>query len=368
MTAPRPRPEHRVGAMAAYLGGGLTAAAAVGAGVLFGQAVAARWTIPGAEAPPPRCGGDYGTEFGPGAPLRLAVLGDSTAAGYGVHTRAETPGALLATWISTAARRPVRRVCPAVVGSVSAWLPAQVERAVEAGVDLAVIFIGANDVTTRASESAAVRHLYEAVHGLREVGAEVVVATCPDLGAIAPIKPPLRWAARRWSRQLAAAQTVAVVRAGGRTVSLGDLLGPQFAAEPTRFFGADRYHPSAEGYQLAASVVLPSALAAVGLGPERVEPVGELPSLPDAAAVAAAHPGTEVRPSDVDPARPAAPRPAPADRIREGYARLRRRVVDLTRRSIGQAAAKTVGLAVPSGAGVPSSAVAAPFGADRHGR
>jgi lysophospholipase L1-like esterase len=359
MTAPSPRPDYRIGAVAAYVGGGLTAAAAVGAGVLFGQAVVARWTIPGAEAPPPRCGGGYGTEYA-GTPLRLAVLGDSTAAGYGVHTRAETPGALLATWISGTARRPVRLVCPAVVGSVSAWLPAQVERALETGADLAIIFIGANDVTTRASESRAVRHLYEAVRSLREAGAEVVVATCPDLGAIQPIKPPLRWAARYWSRQLAAAQTVAAVRAGARTVSLGHLLGPQFAAAPDRFFGADRYHPSVEGYRLAASVILPSALAAVGLGPERAEPVGQLPSLSDAAAAAAAHPGTEVRPSDVDPARPPAPRPGLAARVAGARDRLR----ELTRRSLAQVAAKRVRLAVPSGTRVTSSTVVAPSAAD----
>jgi lysophospholipase L1-like esterase len=348
MTAPsRDRSEYRLGPLAAYVGGGLTAAAALGAGVLFGQALLARLTIPGAEAPPPRCGGDYGTSFGPLAPLRLAVLGDSTAAGYGVRTRAETPGALLATWISQAARRPVRLTCPAVVGSVSAWLPAQVEVALEAGVDLAIVFIGANDVTTRASESAAVRHLFESVRELRAAGAEVVVATCPDLGAIAPIKPPLRWAARHWSRQLAAAQTVAAVRAGGRTVSLGDLLGKQFAAAPDRFFGADRYHPSAEGYQLAASVVLPSALASLGLAPERAEPRGELPSLPDAAAEAAARPGTELRPADVDAARPAQ---AP-----DAGARLRRWLGSIAPASIRQVAAKRVRFAVPSVTGVPAA-------------
>jgi lysophospholipase L1-like esterase len=364
MTAPNPRPEYRLGAMAAYLGGGLTAAAAVGAGVLFGQAVLARWTIPGAEAPPPRCGGDYGAGLGSGPPLRVAVLGDSTAAGYGVHTRAETPGALLATWISGTARRPVRLVCPAVVGSVSAWLPAQVEGVLETGVDLAIIFIGANDVTTRANESSAARHLSDAVRSLREAGAEVVVATCPDLGAIQPIKPPLRWAARYWSRQLAAAQTIAAVRAGARTVSLGHLLGQQFAAAPDRFFGADRYHPSVEGYRLAASVVLPSALAALGLGPERAEPVGDRPSLPDAAAVAAAHPGTEVRPSDVDPTRAPEPRPGLAARLSQVRDRLRGRVRELTRRSIRQVAAERVRLAVPSGARVASATVVAPSAAD----
>jgi hypothetical protein len=187
-----------------------------------------------------------------------------------------------------------------------------VETVVEAGVDLAIVFIGANDVTTRVSETLAARQLAEAVRALRAAGAEVVVATCPDLGAIVPIKPPLRWAARYWSRQLAAAQTVAVVQAGGRSVSLGDLVGPQFAAAPDRMFGADRYHPSAEGYRLAASVVLPSALAALGLAPERAEPLGDRPSLPDAAAAAAARPGTEVRPADVDRSRPpSAPGPTP---------------------------------------------------------
>ena len=179
------------------------------------------------------------------------MLGDSTAAGYGVHTRAETPGALLATWIADGASRPVRLTCPAVVGSVSAWLPAQVETALEAGADLAIIFIGANDVTTAASERESRCGTWPTRCGtLRDAGAEVVVATCPDLGTVRPIQPPLRWLARRWSRQLAAAQTDRrrYGPAAGR-VSLGDLLGPQFDAAPDRMFGADRFHPSAEGYR-----------------------------------------------------------------------------------------------------------------------
>ena len=299
MTAPTPS-RHRIGAMVAYAGGAATAVSALGVGVLFGQALIARLTIPGAEAPPPRSTGDYGSEH-KGTPLRLAVLGDSTAAGYGVHERAQTPGALLATWISEATQRPVRLTCPAFVGSVSAWLAPQVETAVEAGVDLAIIFIGANDVTTWAGDSTAVGYLADAVRALRRAGAEVVVATCPDLGTIQPIQPPLRWLARRWSRQLAAAQTVATVAAGGRTVSLGDLLGPTFAAAPDRMFGADRYHPSVEGYRAAAEAVLPSALAA--LGGQTPGLAIEAPAAPrrktlmrltDAATAAAGRPGTEV--------------------------------------------------------------------------
>jgi lysophospholipase L1-like esterase len=264
----------RLGTAAAYLGAAATAAGTLVAGVLGGQVLFARRTIPGAQAPPPNSGGRYGRQYeAEGAePVRLAVLGDSTAAGYGVHTRAQTPGALLATAVATAAQRPVVLTCPAAVGSPSAWLPAQAETVVEATaraagnevpatertLDLAVIFIGANDVTAGASAERAVGHLVQAVALLRQTGAEVIVATCPDLGVIRPILPPLRWVVRRWSRQLARAQRAGVEREGAHTVALGELLGPAFDADPQTMFGEDRYHPSAAGYRAAVDVVLPT--------------------------------------------------------------------------------------------------------------
>jgi hypothetical protein len=128
------------------------------------------------------------------------------------------------------------------------------------------------------------------------------VGTCPDLGTIQPIQPPLRWLARRWSRQLAALQTVAVVEAGGCTVSLGDLIGPLFAAEPERMFSWDRFHPSADGYAAAAAALLPTVVSALtepaGPQPATVADAG-LSSLPAAAVAAAAHSGTEVSAASV---------------------------------------------------------------------
>jgi lysophospholipase L1-like esterase len=279
---PKGRTGARIATAAALVGGAATALGGVVLGVLGSQVLMARWTIPGAEAPPPRCGGRYGREFSDAEPIRLAVLGDSTAAGYGVHTRAQTPGALLANAVAQAARRPVQLVCPAVVGSPSAWLPAQAETVVDAGVDLAVIFIGANDVTAGERMSKAVGYLAEAVRSLRNAGAQVVVATCPDLGTIRPIRPPLRWVARQWSRQMARAQRAAVEAAGATTVSLGDLLGPTFDADPERMFGPDRYHPSALGYEKAVAVVLPAVFAALRL-PPTVDAALRLPPTVDAA-------------------------------------------------------------------------------------
>lgn len=280
-------------AMAATAG---VAAVATGSvlGLLAAQAQRARRIIPMAEGPPPRGDGIYGAKL-PGPPITLVVLGDSSAAGYGVHRSRETPGVLLAMMISRRLRRPVRLYRFAVVGVTSAGLPPQVEAALEVRPDLAIILIGGNDVTHRSSFSSAVRHLVNAVRDLRASGVEVVVGTCPDLSTIQPIKPPLRWLARHWSRQLARAQTVAVVEAGARTVSLADLLGPKFRAEPTRMFAWDKFHPSAAGYAAAASALLPTALAALGAGEARALSRDEgVRSLPQAAQEAAKRAGTEV--------------------------------------------------------------------------
>jgi lysophospholipase L1-like esterase len=315
----------RVAKNVAYGGGAVTVVTLAGAGLLLGQARRARRRIPLADGPPPRGDGLYGAKQ-PGDPLTLVILGDSSAAGYGVHRPRETPGALLATGISRRLRRPVRLHRYAVVGAHSSQLAPQVEAALEQRPDLAVILIGANDVTHRTGVNVAVRHLVNAVRELRAAGARVVVGTCPDLGTIRPIDPPLRWLARRWSRQMAAAQTVAVVEAGGWTVSLADLLGPRFAAEPHRMFSVDRFHPSAEGYAAAAAAMLPTALAALGAAEERRAPLADdrLRSLPVAAVEAARHGGTEV-----SGARVAGRDRGPAGR----WARLRVRVREAIRPS-----------------------------------
>jgi lysophospholipase L1-like esterase len=288
----------RVAAAAAYGGGGLGLAGVAAYGLLRGQAKLARRAIPRAEVPPPVCDGLYGADQ-PGEPLTAAMLGDSSAAGYGVALARDTPGALLAAGLAELAGRPVRLVCRAVVGARSVGLDAQVDAMLTEAPDVTVIMIGGNDVTHRVRPQDAVRQLDQVVRRLRAIGSEVVVGTCPDLGTIKPIQPPLRWVARRASRILAAAQTIAVVEAGGRSVSLGDLLGPEFAASPGEMFSADRFHPSAEGYSAAAAALLPSVAAALGVwdpvedAPSQARGEGVLP-LPQAAVEAADAAGTEV--------------------------------------------------------------------------
>jgi lysophospholipase L1-like esterase len=279
-----------------YGGAGIGVAGAAVAGVLFGQARLARHAIPRAEAPPPRSDGRYGTEH-PGEPVRMVVLGDSTAAGLGVDRPRDTPAALLACGLAERLHRPVQVRNVAVAGAVSAGLVPQLELALAWRPTVAVILVGANDVTHRQPAAEAAGHLARAVRELRAVGCEAVVGTCPDLGTIRPIRPPLRWLARRWSRRLAAAQTCAVVAAGGVTVSLADLVAPRFYAAPGLMFSADRFHPSADGYAAAAAAILPTLVGAAGgpaEQPSRLAPDEGVRSLARAAVEAADHAGTEV--------------------------------------------------------------------------
>lgn len=292
----------RVAAMAAYGGGGLTFIGGLGIGVMAVEArLARRWIGQPFGLSGPDADGVYGA--GRSEPLDLVVLGDSTAAGLGATTPAETPGAIVANGLAAAAGRPVRLTTVAEVGAESTDLEGQVDDVLSRvpAPDVAVVMIGGNDVTHRIRVPVAVHALGTAVTRLREARCEVVVGTCPDLGTIEPIAQPLRSIARRWSRELAAAQTVTVVEAGGRTVSLADILGPEFAAAPREMFSADRFHPSPAGYARCAAALLPSVCAAAGYWPdggeerapdarrgEGIAPVGE------AAAAAAEEPGTEV--------------------------------------------------------------------------
>ena len=261
----------KLASAAAFGGGGLSALGLAFYGLLRAEAELARKAIgePGDHRPPDATGW-YGRGR-PGPAVKVALLGDSSAAGYGVDRVEETPGAQLASALAVRADRRVHLRSFAVVGAQSGHLAAQDDAALATRPDLALVLIGVNDITHTVWPATSIRHLSEAVRRLREAGAEVIGGTCPDLGTIRPIPPPLKQVAREWSRRLAAAQTIATVEQGGRTVSLGDILGPEFDAAPALFFGPDRFHPSADGYRALADVLLPSARAALGLGPDAEE-------------------------------------------------------------------------------------------------
>ncbi|MFI5086445.1 MAG: hypothetical protein ACHP7K_11005, partial [Actinomycetales bacterium] len=147
----------------------------------------------------------------------------------------------------------------------------------------------------------ALASLAETVRDLRRRGSQVVLASCPDMGTVAPFLQPLRFFMHWVIRALATGPTIVVLRNGGRTVSLVDLLGPVFRLQRESMFAADRLHPSALGYAQAARVLLPSVAAAAGVTadgltrvPHRVYTKGKRRPLAWFAFRASRQPGVEV--------------------------------------------------------------------------
>lgn len=282
-----------IASAAAVGGAGLVGVGGAVYGVLLGQTELARRRIGQPTEGPLDADGRYGsTETG--APVSLVILGDSGAAGFGVERPEQTTGAVCAQVLSQVLGRPVDLVSLAVVGAQSGDLEGQVDRLEPPWPDLAVVVVGANDVTHRVTPGRSVALLTQTIARLNEHGVQVVVGTCPDLGTVRPIPHPLRWVARRWSRSLAAAQMVASVEAGARAVALADLLGPEFDAHPERMFGPDQFHPSVEGYRALAEALVPSLADALSGDRPQTEPDTMSLELAQAAAEAAEVGGAEV--------------------------------------------------------------------------
>ncbi|WP_442576257.1 SGNH/GDSL hydrolase family protein [Microbacterium sp. F51-2R] len=200
-----------------------------------------------------------------GDPLELLVLGDSIAVGLGALRRKETLGARVAKGLAKRLQRPVRLRTGAVVGAETSMLAAQLGGLPPAyRPDVAVIVVGGNDVTHRVPVRVSIAHLEAAIGRLRMLGAEVVVGTYPDLGALRPVPQPLRALGGRQSRRLATAQAAAALRLGARRVSLRRAVGHLFVSRPDEMFSVDRFHPSALGYRRTAEALLPAVVAAMG--------------------------------------------------------------------------------------------------------
>jgi len=266
---------------------------------LIGEALLARKRIGTTTDRPPSGNGIYGDDH-PGEPIRCLLLGDSTMVGYGMPIADDTPSSQIGLGLSHILDAPIDIRNEAAVGALSRDLNAQIDNAMDHRPQLAMILVGANDITHQVPAKKAARQLAAAVARLRGMGAEVVVGSVPDFGTVKPLPMPLRTVCRYWSRHLARRQTVASVTAGARVVSMADLLEPLFLLKGDALFGEDRFHPSADGYArmsgflIAAGVAQWRArdvLASLELDTE------ERMTLDDAAEWASEHGGTQVAPA-----------------------------------------------------------------------
>jgi lysophospholipase L1-like esterase len=192
--------------------------------------------------------------------LAFAVLGDSIAYGQGAARPADTVGARLSADLARAGIENELRVF-AVPGARSHGLAAQVQRAVAWPPGLALIIVGANDLTRLVPPLVAAEQLAAAVRDLRAAGAEVVVAPAPDLSVVPWVPMPMRAAVRTASVSLQQAQTYAARTAGAHVADVG--VGPAagFATDPA-LFSADRFHPSSAGYAVISAALAPTVRTA----------------------------------------------------------------------------------------------------------
>ena len=210
------------------------------------------------EAHGPRDGLIGGAGSRTAKPLRLLVVGDSTAMGTGVQKLEEgLPGQL--GRVLTARTAAADAADTAAVGGV-AWravgrngaTAAEVlaefsSAAVAAHFDLAVVLVGWNDaLRLRPGNefSRALGRLLDRLHSASP-DARLVVVAPPMFGRFAALPNPLRWALGRHARGLTRrAEQVARARSAA--------VAPGFDG---RSVASDRFHPDATGYrELAAGI------------------------------------------------------------------------------------------------------------------
>jgi lysophospholipase L1-like esterase len=194
--------------------------------------------------------------------MKFHVLGDSLAAGVGCARVEQSIGHVLAGALRVAGHEPALTV-HAVPGARSADLAPQVRAAVRAGADLALIVIGANDLTRFTPPAVGAQLLHDAVAELTTAGTRTVVVTAPDLGVLGHVPPAFREVVSQASRFYAQAQADAATSAGGTVARVGPEVFARFAADE-RMFSGDRFHPSAAGYAIIAQAITPHVLASAG--------------------------------------------------------------------------------------------------------
>jgi lysophospholipase L1-like esterase len=192
--------------------------------------------------------------------VRLAVLGDSIAWGQGATRERDRLGPRLADALAQRGYDTDLRVF-AVPGARSRGLAGQVDAATAWRPDLALVVIGANDLTHFEPVDLAVAALAEAVRRLRAVDTEVVVAPAPDLSAVPHVPVLLRQVVRDGSALYRQRQAEAVLAAGGRVADPAQRASRAFAVDAS-LFSADRFHPSSAGYAVIADAVLPALVEA----------------------------------------------------------------------------------------------------------
>lgn len=198
-----------------------------------------------------------------GAPLRLAVLGDSTVAGVGSPTELESLPVLLAKRVADRVGRSVEVIGFGIPGARTATLTSDQLPLAAGAFDVVVLVIGSNDATHATPWPDVRRQTVEMLDSANASGALVVLAGTPRFSGTQIIPEPLRTMVDRYSGILRGEQRAAVAEFPGvRFVDLAVEASPRFQGRPDAT-SSDGFHPSPIGYGFWADAIAPAVVQAL---------------------------------------------------------------------------------------------------------
>ena len=179
-------------------------------------------------------------------PVRLLVLGDSTAAGVGAETQADALSGNLARNIHDRFGRGTHWRAVGRNGATARDIITDyLEEATDAASDLVFLTIGANDALGLRSRGSFRRDVVQIVESMRQANprALVLVSLMPRFDRFAALPQPVKW-----NLALHAASLEDGAR-GGVAGMPGVFAIPKPIPYTPEFWASDRFHPSAEGYR-----------------------------------------------------------------------------------------------------------------------
>ena len=196
--------------------------------------------------------------------LELAVLGDSTVAGVGSPTEAESLAVLVAQRVADALVRPVHIVGHGVAGARTATVGVQLD-AVADGTDALLIVVGANDATHATPWPAFAEQTRALLAAAAAGGRPVVLGSTPRFHGTDIIPQPLRFMVDTYAGVLRGEQRAAVAATPGTRLADLALVAPRFEGVPEAT-SRDGFHPSPIGYGFWADALAAELVAGLQIG------------------------------------------------------------------------------------------------------
>lgn len=200
--------------------------------------------------------------LGSGPTLHFVVLGDSTAIAQG---GAYQRGYAVASAQYLAKNHTVHWKNVAVSGARAKDVTEeQIPKALPLHPDVALIAVGANDVTHLTNLSSFRNSLVAAITTLQRTNPQIkiVLTGSPDMGSVPRFAQPVRWLAGKQTERVNRAVAKIAREQHVTFAPIAQDTGPTFRAHP-ELFARDKFHPNDKGYALWLPVIY-TALAQAG--------------------------------------------------------------------------------------------------------